>query len=76
MTEDNRPEFGVTEQGRGFFTRPESEWQDDELWAGIKQIERRITELTRLRDRLTSEQERRKELYANVAAVFTSGAGA
>lgn len=70
MTEDHRPEFGVTDHGRGFFTRPESEWQDDELCAGIRQIDRRISELTQLRDRLTDEQARRKELYADIATVF------
>lgn len=73
MSSDDSPEFGVTDQGRGFFTVHESRWHDIELAAGLKQIERRVRELDELRDRLTAEQVRRKELYADVAAVFTEG---
>lgn len=81
MTESERPSFGVSDRGDGFFTRPEAEWEDAEVKAGLRQIENRIieharyvAELEALHARLVAEQGRRRELYASVAALLAPAA--
>ncbi|MCT9107928.1 hypothetical protein N4G69_20200 [Streptomyces mirabilis] len=80
MPEDNRPAFGITAEGtvpEGFLSKPTAEWYGSELEAGIAQIGARLrkhpeyaTQLTRLRDCLIDEQDRRHLLFEEVAAVF------
>lgn len=74
-------EFGVTHDAEKrpvpYISKPFPEWLDSELEAGLDQVARRIRrhpefrgELERVERDLRVEQQRRRELYAEMAAVF------
>lgn len=77
---DERPVFGVTEDGLlrlGYLSKDPAVWLDSELTAGLAQISARLrrhpeyaAELTELSAQLTREQQRRRDLYADIASVF------
>ncbi|MFD1662434.1 hypothetical protein ACFSL4_30715 [Streptomyces caeni] len=77
-------EFGIThddqERPVPYLSKPFPQWLDGEIEAGLDQVARRIrrhpefrAELEQLERDLLAEQQRRRKLYAEIAAVFVDG---
>ena len=80
MTAATHPAFGILDWGvapETYLSKPPAQWLGSELEAGLAQIGARLrkhpeysTQLTKLRDQLTDEQDRRRQLFEDVASLF------